>query len=167
LGCGAGLPGLYCCRRGAKQVDFQDYNEEVLKLLTHTNVLNNQAESDGLSSLSRYFAGDWSSFCSLAARENLKYDIILTAETIYNTDDYSKLHDVFKTVLADTGVIYLAAKTYYFGVGGSIDSFIEYVRGENCFNIEIVHSVNKGVQRKILKLWHLSNNALSEEGTES
>ncbi|BFY97295.1 hypothetical protein BsWGS_00335 [Bradybaena similaris] len=167
LGCGAGLPGVYCCRRGAKQVDFQDYNEEVLKLLTHTNVVNNQAESNELSTLSRYFAGDWSSFAKLAARENLKYDIILTAETIYNTDDYSKLLDVFKTVLTDSGVIYLAAKTYYFGVGGSIDSFIEYVRGENCFDVEVVHSVNKGVKRKIMKLWRMSGSASRDVGTVS
>lgn len=35
-----------------------------------------------------------------------RYDVILTAETIYNTENYSKLHDVFKTTLAEDGIVY-------------------------------------------------------------
>lgn len=42
LGCGSALPGIYCLTRGSGiLVDFQDYNEEVLRLITIPNVLLN------------------------------------------------------------------------------------------------------------------------------
>ncbi|CAL1528796.1 unnamed protein product [Lymnaea stagnalis] len=155
LGCGAGLPGLYCCKACAQRVDFQDYNEEVLKLLTYTNVKNNIPEAEENKLENHFYAGDWASFSELAVKENLRYDVILTAETIYNPGNYAKLHDVFKTTLKENGIILLAAKVYYFGVGGSVDSFLEYVSSLNCFSTDVVHSIAEGVPRKIIMLRRL------------
>ncbi|XP_059168203.1 histidine protein methyltransferase 1 homolog [Physella acuta] len=154
LGCGVGLPGLYCIKCGAQRVDFQDYNEEVLQILTHTNVVNN---SEGGEVSSQFFAGDWASFSQLAEQQNLRYDIILSAETIYNTENYPKLHQVFKATLAQNGLVLLAAKEYYFGVGGSIAAFEEFVTKQNCFSIVTMHTITEGIARKILCLRHLSS----------
>ncbi|KAH9518380.1 Histidine protein methyltransferase 1 [Bulinus truncatus] len=147
LGCGAGLPGLYCLKSGAQRVDFQDYNIDVLKLLTQPNVRRNISTEQ-----CHYFAGDWGSFNQIAVENNLKYDVILTAETIYNPDNYSKILNIFKSALTDGGIVILAAKTYYFGVGGSIDRFIEYVNSCSFFHVSTILSIKQGVPRQIISL---------------
>ena len=73
-----------------------------------------------------------------------RYDIILTAETIYNVDNYEKLHSLFDATLAENGCVLLAAKSYYFGVGGSTEGFQEYVTSKETFSSEIVFSLSKG-----------------------
>ncbi|KAI8792831.1 histidine protein methyltransferase 1 isoform X1 [Biomphalaria glabrata] len=147
LGCGAGLPGLYSLKAGAKRVDFQDYNIDVLKLLTQPNVVRNCTEQH-----CRYFAGDWSGLNKIATEHKLRYDVILTAETIYNPENYSKLHDIFSTSLTDDGIILVAAKTYYFGVGGSLDTFVNYVRSCNVFTVDTILTIQEGVPRQIISL---------------
>jgi len=151
VGCGAGLPGLFCLKNGAKCVHFQDFNEEVLKLLTRNNV--KLSFEDGVSNESeacRYFSGDWSSFTDLACKENLKYEVILTAETIYNEENYGKLHTLFEKLLSKNGFVLVAAKSYYFGVGGNVEAFLEYVCSKKIFTSEKVHTVSKGVTRCII-----------------
>lgn len=56
LGCGHGLPGLLCLLAGA-DVDFQDYNAEVLERLTRPNVEANLASAEALASVRRAVAG--------------------------------------------------------------------------------------------------------------
>ncbi|GFN90751.1 histidine protein methyltransferase 1 homolog [Plakobranchus ocellatus] len=148
LGCGAGLPGVYCCSCGAKKVDFQDYNEEVLQLLTHTNVHKNISEETVTQC--RYFSGDWCSFSQFLQHEKLRYDVILTAETIYSPKNYACLHGVLCEALMDNGIVVLAAKVYYFGVGGSVDGFLEYVKKQKQFTAEIVHTIQAAVPRNII-----------------
>ncbi|GFR59794.1 histidine protein methyltransferase 1 homolog [Elysia marginata] len=150
LGCGAGLPGLYCCGCGAKAVHFQDFNEEVLQLVTHTNVSYNVQKTDDVQCC--YFSGEWSSFSQLLQKKKQIYDVILTAETIYSPENYSSLHDVFSAALAHNGVIVIAAKVYYFGVGGSTDGFLEYVESQKLFTAETVHTIKSGVPRMIILL---------------
>jgi len=152
LGCGAGLPGIMSAKIGATAVHFQDYNEEVLKLVTGANVKFSLENQIGSSNGCRFFSGDWCSFQDLALGEHLIYDVILTAETIYNVDNYEKLHSLFDAVLADDGFILLAAKSYYFGVGGSIAGFQEFLNSKKKFSFEIVFTTSKGVPRSIMIL---------------
>jgi predicted nicotinamide N-methyase len=75
IGCGSALPGLFCIRVGGV-VDFQDYNESVLGLVTIPNIALNtthmpsQVEMDGQFEVNvkynlekmnkyQYFSGDW------------------------------------------------------------------------------------------------------------
>ena len=71
LGCGHGLPGLVALRRGA-QVDFVEYNVEVLQQLTIPNAVAAEADqqaADALGDLervlgalagrARFFSGAW------------------------------------------------------------------------------------------------------------
>jgi len=109
--------------------------------ITIPNVLSNQT---GFKS--RFFSGDWSCFKDEFEKKiGVKYDLILTSETIYNTGNYQKLvstqkdveneviklseslisfqMDIFDSCLNENGIILLAAKIHYFGVGGGLRLF--------------------------------------------
>lgn len=149
IGCGAGLLGLYSLLNGAAHVSFQDYNQEVIESLTLPNILLN---TEDLSRCKLYH-GDWSSLTNVAQN---KFDIILTSETIYNVANYNKLMSVFKTFLKPSGCVYLAAKVYYFGVGGCVYDFEKLLLGNN-FLTSTVWEQNEGVKRKIIKIQFMPN----------
>ena len=52
-----------------------------------------------------------------------KYDLIITAETIYNMNCQHKLLDLLDKCLAKEGRVLLASKIHYFGVGGGLRQF--------------------------------------------
>lgn len=79
-----------------------------------------------------------------------RFDFILTSETIYNPDSYPSLIHVVKQLLKRTGVAYLAAKSHYFGVGGSIDLFTEAIDKDGTLVWETVSVVAAGIPRKTL-----------------
>lgn len=105
LGCGHGLPGIVATLAGAT-VDYQDYNAEVLQMLTVPTVLANWRANHGVESAPppvRYFSGDWGTLGSLLEDLNLtaSYDMILTTETIYTLDGMSRLFKCIKQVSRD------------------------------------------------------------------
>ncbi|XP_069676102.1 histidine protein methyltransferase 1 homolog isoform X2 [Periplaneta americana] len=158
LGCGVGLLGILAMYLKAESVHFQDYNSSVISAVTMPNVLKNKSklEQDGILQTNRFFAGDWKSFVDLvkgesSAKEN-NYDIILTSETIYNPANQSKLLRVFKECLKPGGVIYLAAKTHYFGVGGGTRQFENMLAEDDIFHSQVCWKCSEGVQREILKI---------------
>lgn len=102
LGCGHGLPGIVALLAGAA-VDFQDYNEEVLHMLTAPTVAANwrtNREQGAEAPPARYFAGDWGTLGPVLAGLGLAgaYDIILTTETIYTLEGMSRLFECIKQV---------------------------------------------------------------------
>jgi len=151
LGCGAALPGLYCFAKGA-EVWFNDYNEEVLKHITMPNTLLNVPKNPAKT---RFFAGDWESFEEIVSpemsREEEKFDLILTSETIYNTKNQHKLISIFKNFLKKNGQVLVAAKTMYFGVGGGLRQF-ERMLSENGLNFATVKAFDEGVNREIVSV---------------
>eukprot|EP01018_Ginkgo_biloba_P040386 Gb_36518 [translate_table: standard] len=62
------------------------------------------------------------------------YDIILMAETVYSPASMQKLNGLIKKCLRRPyGVVYLAAKKHYFGVGGGTRQFRSLIEDEgNC-----------------------------------
>lgn len=176
LGCGAGLPGLLALSLGA-EVMFSDYNEDVLTELTIPNALLNlpsrtqgvfkvPAKPDSTSDAAepveekkcRFFSGDWSDLeKNFLAKENKKFDLILTSETIYNVDNQSKLVSIFQKFLKDDGHVLVAGKTLYFGVGGGMRQFEKLVK-ESGLECETVKTCDTGVKREILKISKRSNN---------
>ena len=156
LGCGAGLPGIYACLKGAS-VCFQDYNPEVIKIFTIPNVaLNlNSVNSSNLSLVEnmqscRFLCGDWESAISIL--DPMSFDIILTSETIYNMEGQQYLYKLIKFSLNTSGVAFVAAKSYYFGVGGGIKQYIDLVQKDNVFNMSKVLISCDGVKREILQM---------------
>lgn len=177
IGCGAGLPGIFAVLKGAK-VDFQDYNEDVIRYITIPNVLTNlqqfktisEGEADSkmchlyqqVRESCRFFCGDWGSVVDFINPEHIKemtYDIVLTSETIYSVGSYHKLYNFIKKhVKKPIGVAYVAAKTHYFGVGGGTRSFEEMVMKDGEFKISVSKVYNEGVQREILCMQHRKEN---------
>ncbi|KAF0758154.1 hypothetical protein AaE_004026 [Aphanomyces astaci] len=123
LGCGHGLPGLHALQQGAAQVVFSDYNHEVIELATIPNTQRN-ATTDKAT----FYSGDWHLMSEHMAQANhgtdVEFDLILSAETIY-TESVSV--ELFKTIRRHLkrrgGVALVAAKSYYFGTGGSVHHF--------------------------------------------
>jgi SAM-dependent methyltransferase len=132
LGCGHGLPGIFSLLHGAN-VTFQDYNSEVICQVTIGNIVLNKytvEDSEKVGNVQGFYEGDWGSLNSLLAEElgMHSFDIILTSDTLYNSSSYPKLYSVIRDHLHPNGTAYIAAKSYYFGVGGSVSAFIKYVQ---------------------------------------
>eukprot|EP00879_Flechtneria_rotunda_P022655 GHRR01023924.1.p1 GENE.GHRR01023924.1~~GHRR01023924.1.p1 ORF type:complete len:192 (+),score=42.44 GHRR01023924.1:363-938(+) len=158
LGCGHGLPGILCLLAGAT-VHYQDYNKQVMTSLTIPNVQANLARvpQGGFRERARYFAGDWQAVGQMLAMSGLggHYDIILTAETIYSLESQEHLLGCIKQVLQPPhGTAYVAAKSFYFGVGGSTTNFAELVKADGILECSQVWKVEDGQsnKREILKL---------------
>ncbi|XP_033835777.1 histidine protein methyltransferase 1 homolog [Periophthalmus magnuspinnatus] len=102
----------------------------------------------------RFFSGDWSRFLALLMKETppSKYDIIFTSETIYNTAYYPSLHDTLQKLLAPTGLVYLATKAHYFGVGGGLHLFETFVEERGVFSVDHLWDGEEGLQRHIVAL---------------
>ncbi|EFN78549.1 UPF0558 protein C1orf156-like protein [Harpegnathos saltator] len=144
LGCGAGLIGIIALLQNST-VHFQDYNAEVLRSLTIPNVLSNFDNHMSILSRCEFYAGDWKSFATLFDDdESKRYDYIFTSETIYNPDNYKKLYEIFKKRLKIDGVIFVAGKIYYFGVGGGMRQFESFVQNEGHFDVKTIWKTSCG-----------------------
>ncbi|XP_065070102.1 histidine protein methyltransferase 1 homolog [Rhopilema esculentum] len=162
LGCGAGLPALYCLVCGANFVCFQDFNEEVINYFTVPNIICNLKQqsphiddtclADLVNRKTLMLSGDWVDVCTCLKTNKKKFDLILSSETIYNTENYEKLHKLLCDCLKENGLALLANKSYYFGVGGSSKDFIEYIEQQGKLAPKIVHQVDKGVNREIVQV---------------
>ncbi|KAL7672152.1 hypothetical protein ACOME3_007046 [Neoechinorhynchus agilis] len=144
VGCGLGLPGITLLTLHNDWLcDFQDFNKDVLTSATIYSVRENVGENK-----SRFFYGKWSP--EFSNEINRKYDLILSAETIYETKSYAHLLAFFDSLLKSQGVILLASKYHYFGVGGSVPAFKEAAVN---WNVQVVwESESNELKRVILKL---------------
>lgn len=102
----------------------------------------------------RFFSGDWSTFLAFVSKEDPppKYDIILTSETIYNTAHYPVLHETLHKLLAPDGLVYLATKSHYFGVGGGLHLFQTFVGERGIFSVDHRWDGEEGLQRHVVVL---------------
>uniref|UniRef100_A0A1I7Z645 protein-histidine N-methyltransferase n=1 Tax=Steinernema glaseri TaxID=37863 RepID=A0A1I7Z645_9BILA len=146
IGCGAGLLGVLASKMGCGRVVMQDYNDVVLNFFTRTNFIINDIDDRRVE----YVHGDWKDVTGELGAE--QFDVIVTAETIYNEDSYSKLHDLMFKTLKKNGRAYLAAKIEYFGVGGSLGAFLHYVRTQGKFQAEVKWTSSSSVPRKVIEL---------------
>lgn len=131
-------------------------NKEVLEHVTIPNVLLNiEEEEDRPNVMERckFYSGDWDSFNGKLP-SNEVYDVILTSETIYNESNYKKLISLFVDRLSKDGVAYVAAKIYYFGVGGGTRQFEQNIQENGILKSEVCWKSTGGIQREILKITH-------------
>mmetsp|Transcript_1195 Transcript_1195/g.2883 ORF Transcript_1195/g.2883 Transcript_1195/m.2883 type:complete len:298 (+) Transcript_1195:109-1002(+) len=160
LGCGQGLLGCWALQKGC-QVDFQDLNREVLVKQTLPNAVRNtglSAQELYGSGRAKLFAGDWRSY--LASQDSSielgQADLVVSSETLYSDSLYPALYDLLLQVLrpGKESVALLAAKRFYFGVGGGTDTFALYCQQRGTLLCERVHAVSDGNSnvRDILKV---------------
>lgn len=173
LGCGHGLPGLYFLLRNC-YVLFQDFNKEVLEKITLEYILqlDNRYQLN-LIEKTAFADGDWKNLpqklqnnefaCYGDAKpenffkdDNKKFDIIISADTLYNIENYEILYENIIKNLNNPGICFIASKKYYFGVGGGTSQFMEFVKGKNELDIKCTHEINDGISnmRQILELRH-------------
>ncbi|XP_058396088.1 histidine protein methyltransferase 1 homolog [Diceros bicornis minor] len=174
LGCGSGLLGIIAFKGGAKEIHFQDYNSMVIDEVTLPNVVANSTLEDEENDVNepdvkrcrksevaqelskcRFFSGEWSEFCKLiVTSEKLfeKYDLILTSETIYNPDYYGTLHQTLRRLLDKNGRVLLASKAHYFGVGGGIHLFQQFVEERNVFETRTLEIIDEGLKRFLIEM---------------
>ncbi|VDP80581.1 unnamed protein product [Echinostoma caproni] len=155
LGCGAGLPGLVALKLGASLVMFQDYNVEVLTNWTIPNVKLNATGSE----LDRvqFVSGDWVQLATEweSNDQTNRFDVILTAETIYRPDLYGRLHRIFDACLASDGLVLLFCKVTY-GPGGTLWDFLEFVNTQKCFKTTVNQVTQSGVLTFVVQLERIS-----------
>ncbi|KAL1769688.1 histidine protein methyltransferase 1-like [Sigmodon hispidus] len=173
LGCGSGLLGITASKGGAREVHFQDYNSLVIDEVTLPNVVANfplqdegtdenepdrkrQRKSKVAQELCkcRFFSGEWSEFYKRVLSEKVfvKYDLILTSETIYNPDYYSTLHETFLRLLSRNGRVLLASKAHYFGVGGGIHLFQKFIEERDVFETKTLEIIDEGLKRFLIEM---------------
>ncbi|CAH8306611.1 unnamed protein product [Eruca vesicaria subsp. sativa] len=167
LGCGHALPGIYAYLKGADAVHLQDFNAEVLRCLTIPNLNANMSEKSPSDSVGdtevRFFAGEWSEVHQLLPLVNVGetdkkggYDVILMAETIYSISAQKSLYELVKRCLAyPDGAVYMAAKKYYFGVGGGTRQFLSMIEKDGVLASTLVSEVKDG-SSNVREVWKLS-----------
>ena len=173
LGCGAGLVTLAFLSRllgddndfsSDYRVHLQDYNWNVLTTLTLLNFGFNLPK-DYLTSLIRtkslrFFHGDWRKFRHKKGSSQRQYDLILTSETIYDSQNFSILHDLLEKHLKLDGYILIATKDTYFGLTGGLYAWLDHVTKQGVFReVEIKKTCLINVPRSILILSRSENRA--------
>lgn len=128
-------------------------NKEVLEHVTIPNILLNIEEDEREKEIikCKFYSGDWDSFNNKLGSSEL-YDLIFTSETIYNMCNYEKLINLIMKRLSNNGIVYVAAKTYYFGVGGGTRQFEDKIKDNGNLKSEVCWISTGGIQREILKI---------------
>ena len=172
LGCGHGLPSLYFLLKNCF-VLFQDFNKEVLEKITFNYISElDQNYNKNFLSKSAFIDGDWKDLRERIMKndlifplenegnvnffkdENKKFDIIISADTLYNVENYEYLHNSIMENLNNPGICFVASKKYYFGVGGGTSLFIDFVESKGKLSVKCVKEISDGFSniREILEL---------------
>jgi len=126
LGCGQGIPGIAALKGiPHSTVVFSDLNAEVLSETTWHNIHLNVTEV--IAQRAACIAGDWSTLAAVLSQPlfpglepdpAVRFDLILSAETLYTAASCKALLSAVERFLSPQGVAILANKRYYFGLGG-------------------------------------------------
>eukprot|EP00301_Raphidiophrys_heterophryoidea_P019679 c4560_g1_i1.p1 GENE.c4560_g1_i1~~c4560_g1_i1.p1 ORF type:complete len:184 (-),score=43.29 c4560_g1_i1:310-861(-) len=149
MGCGHGLAGIFArVHNHAALVHFQDFNVGVLTNVTiPTCIANGLTNSTPTattttntnttsSNSSLFVSGDWSSIAKQHNPPALPlsyYGVILSVETVYDRTNFPAVSLFLESFLRpETGIAVVAAKNYYFGVGGGTTEFSAYMSDRPC-----------------------------------
>lgn len=140
----------------------------MIRFFTAPNIITND---DGINSTDRiksnyeFIWGDWQQINEFFISNNIKFDLIITAETIYKEENFQKLYNLFRAnIRQPNGRILIASKSHYFGIGGGTYSFLDYLDStstDNQSNLtgEIVHEIDASLLRHIIELRLLGKNS--------
>jgi len=157
LGCGHALPSLSVCKylddaiyeiytKSMKNlkiiVHLQDFNKQIVEDITFENVkkfieiikekwTNTPLGEIPFEIIPEFVYGDWKDLNNKNTLPKDYYNLILSSETIYNSENYKSLLDLFKKCLIkkeNEAFVLLSSKTYYFGCGGNLSAFIQLAK---------------------------------------
>ena len=106
----------------------------------------------------QFYSGAWSNFPPSLTGIGMKTDMILTSETIYSLESLPALVELLSKYSKvegeeEAGLVLVAAKVIYFGVGGGVESFKQTLSQLTpSAKVEPLHSVTKGVGRTVLSV---------------
>ncbi len=119
-------------------------------MAAHAAASTAAGEVDGiLSSRCGFFSGDWSdpvllslltpppvsasasAAAAASSSSSSRYDLLLSSDTLYSLSYFRPLWNLIRSLLSPRGVALIAAKRYYFGIGGSTDAFLDLVREDD------------------------------------
>ena len=99
----------------------------------------------------KFYSGAWTNFPP-SLTEADRMDLVLTSETIYSLDSLPPLVHLLSRY-GQGGIVLVAAKVIYFGVGGGVESFKQTLAQLTpSAKVEALHSVTKGVGRTVLSV---------------
>ena len=128
----------------------------VLQRATAPNVFENTEHHETLRSGAHFVDGDFRSAAQMisATFGAKSCHVILTAESIYNDNSAQQLLQAIDLCLTQQGSVMLAAKSYYFGVGGSVASFKKRVDTDGRFSWQVLTRIDDGTNnvREVLIL---------------
>jgi len=159
LGAGQGVPALVAVRALAGRcgtLTLTDYNRDVVEEVTAPNAQATfelmESEGERAPREVRYLCGDWSGYDAFVEAGSV--DVMLTSESIYDVEQYQSLCAFIDHALHERGVCYVAAKSYYFGVGGGTNAFTTYCETHFNFTVERLKTFSDGKSnvREILLL---------------
>jgi hypothetical protein len=134
-------------------VYMQDFNKQILEGITFENSkklleqsLNkicfkhdNICYKLNFNRVFKFVYGDWRDILENSLLPSHYFNLILTSETIYNSQNYKSLIDLFKGCLCREtnssikgSMVVLSAKTYYFGCGGNLYEFLNLIKSDYC-----------------------------------
>jgi len=166
LGCGHGLPGcaFLSLRLEGSTVLFSDLNAEVLEQTTWPNVAMNCPD---LLDRVQCVCGDWLSLSNTILGHEDKFDLILSAETLYTSLSCQKVLFMLENHLSSDGVALLATKRHYFGLGGGTREFEVLVSGStrDLLCCSVVKSFEDGQSniRDIIRVTHKKSSEKKED----
>ncbi|CAK4338217.1 unnamed protein product [Aphanomyces euteiches] len=141
----------------AREVVFSDYNSEVIELATIPNVLRNAPHAKPHAT---FISGDWGLMADLLPGGSADFDLILTAETLYTESVTVDLfHTIQRYLKKRGGVALVAAKTYYFGTGGSVHHFKQLIARDGSMSAQTVWESSDGrsTVREIVRVEYKSD----------
>lgn len=152
LGCGAGLVGVFALVKWPLcRVAFQDLNKDVLIQSTAPNVLLNVGDLTRTS----FHCGPWDAGLHALGLYPGSFDLIVTADTLYSVESHTQLHDLISNTLRPTtGRALVAAKRFYFGVGGGVTTFLHICETKNLLSFRVLASYEDGASniRDVIEL---------------
>ena len=147
------------CARADNCTALQDFNEDVLRRATAENVAANArlySCANACTQRCRYISGDFESACMLLEQQDgpACFDVILTAESIYNVMSAKQILAGCARCLSVDGRVLVASKSHYFGVGGGLSQFKTLVQEQALFSCAVINRVDDGASnvREVLEL---------------
>ena len=106
-----------------------------------------------------FVKGDWSEIISELASDSIKsptssitrpdkFDIVTGCDIIYETKHYPALVELISSLCKSEGKAIIASKAYYYGNGGSIAEFKDFINKDARFQYGLMLNVDTGMSNR-------------------